>query len=162
MKLQKIILIVTLVSIFISCSHEDDGIYFNPITESKSTYSKIETQILVLVNNHRQSIGLKKLHELKIVSSVALSHSKHMAETGKVSHDNFSVRQEKLIANASAKAVAENVGFGYKTAKDVVDAWLNSDSHRAAIENPSFSHFGISTEKNKNGKNYFTQIFIKK
>lgn len=35
-----------------------------------------------------------------------------MAETGKVSHDNFSDRHKKLMNNASAKEFGENVGYG--------------------------------------------------
>ncbi|MDV7186815.1 CAP domain-containing protein [Lutibacter sp. TH_r2] len=162
MKPLKVILTTILLTLFISCSNDDDENYFNQITETKSTYTQIEIDILQLVNNHRQNIGLQKLKTLNIVSSVALSHSKHMVETGKVSHDNFSNRQEKLVVNVAAKSVAENVGFGYTSANDIVNAWIKSDSHRAALENPNFNYFGISTEKNKNGKNYFTQIFIKK
>jgi uncharacterized protein YkwD len=39
---------------------------------------------------------------------------------------------------------------------------LNSEKHKATIENPTFTDFGISTEANELGRNYFTNIFIKR
>lgn len=145
-----------------SCSKEDDGIYFNKITEVKAEYSEIELEILYLVNDYRVSIGLSSLEKLDIVSSVALSHTKYMAEIDQINHDNFSERQEQLTELADAKSVGENVAYGYTTAESVLKGWLNSESHKALIENKYFTHFGISTEQNENGRNYFTQMFIKR
>jgi len=143
-----------------SCSQENDEIYINQITESKSTYSKMELEILNLVNNYRDSLGINRLSKLDIVSSVALTHSNHMSKTGLVSHVNFSNRHLELVKNANAKAVGENVGFGYNSAKSVFNAWILSDSHKHLIEDSEFTHFGISIVVDSKGRNYFTQIFI--
>jgi len=158
----KLIVLVLACTIFTSCVKEDDGIYFNEINEVKATYSTIELEILGLVNSHRESLGLKTLEDLDVISSVALSHTSYMAEIDKVNHDHFSERQENLILKADAISVGENVAYGYNSSKGVVEAWLKSDSHRAIIENENYTHFGISTEKNSDGRNYFTQIFIKR
>jgi uncharacterized protein YkwD len=85
-----------------------------------------------------------------------------MAETGKVCHDNFAERHQKLVSTAQAKIVGENVGYGFTTAEGVVNAWLNSDEHRKLIEKTEYTHFGISTKKSVDGRNYFTQIFIER
>ena len=158
----KLVVLVVACTVFTSCVKEDDGVYFNEINEVKATYSTIELEILDLVNNHRVSIGLKTLEGLNIISSVALSHTSYMAEINEVNHDNFSERQDNLMLKADAKSVGENVAYGYNSSKGVVGAWLKSDSHRAIIENEGYTHFGISTEKNSDGRNYFTQIFIKR
>ncbi len=162
MKILKLLLTLIILSSLASCSQENDEFYVAQITEQKNTYSNMELEILNLVNNYRDNLGLKKLNKLDIVSAVALTHSKYMAETGKVSHDNFSDRHEKLVNNASAKSVGENVGYGYNSANGVFNAWILSDSHRLVIEDAKFTHFGISTETNMEGRNYFTQIFITK
>ena len=60
-----------------------------------------------------------------------------------------------------ARAVAENVGYGYRTSKAVVNAWLKSKGHRENVEG-EYSHVGISVRQDEDGKNYFTNIFIKK
>jgi uncharacterized protein YkwD len=145
-----------------SCSQDDDEIYLNQITESKNTYSKMELEILSLVNNYRDNLGLNTLNKLDIVSSVALMHSKYMAYNRKVSHDNFPNRHKKLVDNASAKVVGENVGYGYNSAEGVFNAWITSESHRLLIENSKYTHFGISTEQSDENRNYFTLMFINK
>jgi len=151
-----------------SCSSDDDGIYFNESNTIIETiddveYSSIETEILSLVNNHRESIGLSPLAALNIVSGVADTHTDYMIEAGVISHDNFSLRSETLMKSANAKKVGENVAYGFNSAQGVFNGWLNSSGHKAVIENPKYTHFGISTEACKEtGRNYFTQIFIEK
>ena len=65
------------------------------------------------------------------------------------------------ISQKSAKSVGENVAYGFSSATSVVTAWIKSDEHRAIIEKESYTHFGISTEQNIEGRYFFTQIFIK-
>lgn len=160
------LLSILLCTVFLfSCSQEDDGIYFNESSETINTsvtYSEIETEILTLVNEYRESKGLSSLITLNIISGVADGHTNYMVTTGQVNHDNFNLRAQNLIDNAAAKSVSENVAYGYSTAQGVVNGWLNSDEHRKAIEDPKNTHFGISTESNSAGRNYFTQIFIQK
>ena len=150
--------------ILLSCAGEDDGIYFNESTDStvsdKVSYSEMELQILTLVNNHRKSLNLSKLQTLNIISNVADSHTNYMINVGEISHDNFPERVQNLINNAAAKKVGENVAYGYGTAQGVLNGWLNSEAHRKIIENPNYTHFGISTDSNSEGRNFFTQIFI--
>ena len=159
-------IIFLLTSTLFSCSPEDDGIFFNETSEvvnvAKVSYSSIETEILNLVNDHRKSIGLTNLKTLTIISGVADVHTDYMIENGAVSHDNFSKRSQTLMDQTDAITVGENVAYGYSSAKGVVNGWLNSSSHRKVIENPNYTHFGISTEGNTDNRNYFTQIFIKK
>lgn len=149
-----------------SCAKEDDGIYFDETAEVidtvNVTYSDIELEILDLVNAHRAELGMKALNSLDIVSGVADGHTNYMIEVGQINHDNFGERAQILMKNAKAKTVAENVAYGYSTAQGALNGWLNSDAHRKVIENPNFTHFGISTKSDNNGRNYFTQIFINK
>ena len=161
----KLSIIVFLSFVLFSCSKEDNGIYLNQTTEvinKNVTYSKIESDILNLVNEHRTSIGLSTLTKMNLVSGVADGHTEYMIETGQISHDNFDERAQELMDKAGAKSVGENVAYGYTTAESVVNGWLKSTEHKAIIENPSFTHFGISTEANSDGRNFFTQMFIKK
>ncbi|MCF6181381.1 CAP domain-containing protein [Lutibacter sp.] len=161
----KLSLLFFLSFVLFSCSKEDDGIYLNQTVEvinKNVTYSKIESNILDLVNAHRTSIGLSTLTKMNLVSGVADGHTEYMIETGQISHDNFDERAQELMDKAGAKSVGENVAYGYTTAESVVNGWLNSPEHKAIIENPNFTHFGISTEANSDGRNFFTQMFIKK
>jgi hypothetical protein len=106
-------------------------------------YSEIEIEILTAVNNYRKSKGL------------------YMVEKNVVNHDNFNLRYNALVQEIGAKSVSENIGYGYGTAGGVVKAWIDSEGHRKNIEG-DFTHFGISVEKDASGKNYFTNIFVKR
>ena len=110
-------LLVFVCILFTSCASDDDGIYFEKLNETKVEYSEIELEILDLVNDYRVSKGLESLEKMNFISSVAEGHTYYMAETGKVNHDNFSERHEKLVSNANAKIVGENVGYGFTTAE---------------------------------------------
>ncbi len=155
------LLLFASIFLFTSCTPEDDGIYFEKISETKSDYTAIELEVLDRINNYRATKELPTLKRLNIISSIALTHTNYMVEKGEANHDNFSQRHEKLVLNAAAKTVGENVAYGFSSAKSVVNAWIKSDHHRAIIENESFTHFGISTEQDSEGRYFFTQLFIK-
>lgn len=162
-KLFALLLLTT--TLLFSCSKEEDGVYFNENSEvinTKVVYSAMESEIISLVNAHRTNLGLNALNTLNIVSGVADGHTDYMIEAGQVSHDNFPARAQTLMTEAGAKTVGENVAYGYSTAEGVVKGWLNSDGHRKIIENPEYTHFGISMETSSDNRNYFTNIFIKK
>lgn len=161
----KLFVLFLSISILFSCAKEDDGVYFNEnseVTNAKVVYSSIESEIVSMVNAHRISLGLSTLNTLNIISGVADGHTDYMIEAGIISHDNFAQRAETLMTEAGAKTVGENVAYGYSTAEGVVKGWLNSDGHRKIIENPDYTHFGISMEISADNRNYFTNIFIKK
>ncbi|MHB1147848.1 MAG: CAP domain-containing protein [Lutibacter sp.] len=161
----KLFALLLLTTLLLSCAKEEDGVYFNENSEvvnTKVVYSAMESEIVSLVNAHRTSLGLSALNTLNLVSGVADGHTNYMIEAGTISHDNFSERAQILMEQAGAKTVGENVGYGYSTAEGVVNAWIASDSHRKIMENPDYTHFGISTDSNTENRNYFTNIFIKK
>jgi len=151
---------------FTFCSNDDDIDTYqatkDEVIETNVSYSKIETEILNLVNNYRVENNLSKLATLNIISTVADTHTNYMIETGTVSHDNFPDRVLKLQNYANAKSIGENVAFGYSSAEAVLNAWLRSPEHKKIIDTSDYTHFGISTNTDNQERNYFTQIFIKK
>lgn len=146
-----------------SCSTdsiEEDKI--EAITTSYVPETKtIEIEILELINNHRIANGMNALNSMRKVKATAYTHTDYMVDTGTVSHDNFYQRSNSLKSNPGAIKVGENVAYGYSSAESVVNAWLNSPGHKEIMEG-DFTDFDISAEKDKDGKWYFTNIFIKK
>jgi len=122
---------------------------------------QIEIEIMELINVHRITQGLSPLNDHNTIKAVAFTHTDYMIQENNVSHDNFFQRKQSLQANANANIVSENVAYGFNSAESVVNAWLNSPSHRENIEG-NFTDFDISAEKNNEGKWYFTNIFIKR
>ncbi len=164
MKAQNRILLILIILVILvtSCTQEDDGIYLNERIEPSISYTEMEYEILELVNNHRESVGVGRLSVLNTISSEAIPHTDYMLSQGEASHDNFEDRFLNLRINADAVKVSENVAYGYSTAQAVVYAWLRSPHHKDVIEDEEFTDFGISTKANAEGKNYFTNIFIKR
>lgn len=148
---------------FSSCSTEDfpdDGIDAISLQIAPAP-KEIEIEILELINEHRIGLGLVPLKSLSVVKSVAFTHTDYMVEVNNLNHDNFYQRKITLEQNANAKRVSENVAYAYSSAKSVVSAWINSDSHRENIEG-DFTDFEVSAEQNAEGKWYYTNIFIKR
>lgn len=156
--LGKMLLMAFLISTMTACVKEDQPI----IDDASVQYSDFETEIMNQVNNYRNSIGLAKLSRLNLVSNEAETHSVYMLENQTLSHDNFAVRTQNLMNNADALRIAENVAYGYQSAEELLNAWLQSAEHRQKIEEKRYTDFGISAKYNSNGGYYVTQIFIER
>ena len=161
-KFRIIPLLIILIILVTSCAQDDDGIYLREKNEAPISYTEMEFEILELVNDHRESIGIRKLNTLNTISLEAIPHTNYMLSQGEASHDNFEDRFLNLRMNVDAVKVSENVAYGYSTAQAVVNAWLRSSRHKEIIEDIEFTDFGISTKANAGGRNYFTHIFIKR
>ena len=161
--LMKLPLLALLAVLSFSCSTDSIDEKADAIELSLKTpqTKSIEVEVLEHINNYRLSINLAPLKDMKIIKSVAFSHTDYMVDNNEISHDNFYTRSNYLKQNAGAKKVSENVAYGYSTARTVVNAWLKSEGHKANIEG-DFTNFDVSAEKNEKGRWYFTNIFIKK
>ncbi len=161
---QKILILAFASFMLFSCATDDNDeiLLKEEVVDIQLTYTDLESEITTLINEYRSSNGLSTLNVMNIVSFEAETHTEYMVQVGEVNHDNFNKRYQYLVANADAKSASENVAYGYNSAESVVNAWLNSPSHKEIINNPSFTDFGISTKIDSNGKYYYTNIFIKK
>ena len=148
---------------FISCSTENlnEEEALNTELLAAPLAKPLETEILELLNEYRITNGMSALNNNSTVKAVAFSHTDYMVEEDDVSHANFFQRKQSLQENENAQVVSENVAYGFTSAQSVVNAWINSPSHRNNIEG-NYTHFDISAEQNAEGDWYFTNIFIKK
>lgn len=116
-------------------------------------------EVLEVVNEYRSSLGLSVLAEHATSETLALSHSAYMVEQKRASHDFFFQRSDYL-RDRGAQIVTENVAFGYQSAESALQGWIDSPSHKAALEG-DYTHTGIAVVQNENGIKYYTQLFIK-
>ena len=164
MKTYKLTLVLFLfILMFSSCSTDsmDEELNMSNSEVVIPETKPIEVEILGLINNYRVSLGLNELVPMEIIKSQTYSHNDYMIENSQVSHDYFISRRNFLTANAGALKVAENVAYGYSTPEAVVNAWVNSESHRETIVG-NYTHFDISADYDENNHLYYTNIFIKK
>lgn len=158
---------MALMCLLISCSKDNvedtttqEADYSIDLSLAQETNWEMADEILDLINEHRVSIGLVALQKGTNFSSAhAVNHTHHMIAVDQINHDNFVYRKNALIFNG-AESVAENVAYGYTDAQTLVNAWLNSQGHRANIEGP-FTHTGFGVLESEDGKMYFTQLFYR-
>ncbi|GGW25052.1 CAP domain-containing protein [Arenibacter certesii] len=140
-----------------SCSSET--IEPNPLGEAENAV-KVEQQLLVLVNEHRVSLGFNELDFSDLAYVHANKHTDYMIAKGTANHDNFKVRASTISSAANATYVSENVAKDYGSALEVFQQWLASNDHRKTIEG-EFTHSAASVKRNSEGKLYFTHLFYR-
>lgn len=119
-----------------------------------------EREVVRLVNEIRRSNGLSELTLNEELSRVARIKSEDMAKNNYFSHNSptygspFDMMKRFGI---SYRAAGENIAKGQRSAQAVVDAWMNSEGHRANILNPSFTRIGVGFTSYGY---HWTQMFI--
>ena len=123
-----------------------------------------ENEVVRLVNVERSKRGLMLLTQNWELSRVARYKSQDMINKGYFSHTSPTYGSPfKMMETFGIRYVAagENIAYGQNTPADVMNAWMNSTGHRNNILSPSFTQIGVGLAKDKNGRCYWTQMFIK-
>jgi uncharacterized protein YkwD len=133
----------------------------------------IESQIIQLVNQQRAANGLAPLSVSSQLTAAASHHDGDMANlsyavgnAAAMQHDlngvPLSTMDDRLMyVGYDYASFGENIAYGFTSAQDVVNAWMNSPGHRANILNPGYAETGVSVRTGANGALYFTQEFGK-
>ncbi|MEN1970224.1 CAP domain-containing protein [Lentibacillus sp. N15] len=130
--------------------------------EKAQGLSQYEQQVVDLTNQEREKQGLSPLKADTELSKVAHEKSRDMSANNYFSHNSptygspFDMMKSYGISYQSA---GENIARGQQTPEEVVNAWMNSEGHRANILNAKFTHIGVGFVENGN---YWTQEFIGK
>ena len=131
-------------------------------TASASELSAYEQEVVDLTNEERAKQGLEPLTADAELSKVARAKSQDMKDNNYFDHNSptygspFDMMKQFGI---SYTAAGENIAQGQKTPEEVVEAWMNSEGHRANILNSKFTHIGVGYVESGN---YWTQQFITK
>lgn len=127
-------------------------------SEDGYAISALERRACELVNEQRAANGLKPLTISAELCVKARVKSQDMRDNGYFDHNSptygspFQLMQQLGI---SYRTAGENIAMGYKTAEAVVNAWMNSEGHRANILSGNFTSMGIGLVDG-----YWTQWFI--
>lgn len=153
-----------LVICFFACapSNTEDDSFQDSIDLSlaKENDWKLSDDVLDLINTHRVSLGKNALtKDTLYATALAVKHSKAMAATKRVNHNNFFARSAALKERGAVK-VSENIAYAYSTAETVVNAWLKSSAHKEILEG-DFTHIGFGILKSDTNRYYFTTLYYK-
>ena len=130
------------------------------IPQIDSTVSSFEREVVRLVNEERAKHGLKPLTENWELSRVARYKSQDMVDNRYFSHTSPTYGTPFQMIKAfglTYRTAGENIAYGQRTPKAVVNAWMNSSGHRANILNASYTQIGVGYVANGN---YWTQMFM--
>jgi uncharacterized protein YkwD len=133
-----------MILISLTCSKEHvNDIY---IPNENIVLSESDDTLFLIINNYRVDHGLSVLKIDSLTTELAAGHVLYMIDKGVLSHDYFSIR-----ANLShAERVGEIVAYNYQTPLSMLTAYLGSPPHKAILDNPNFTHIGISTIEDYN------------
>jgi uncharacterized protein YkwD len=108
-----------------------------------------EQTILTIINQNRELIGLQPLSESRLLQESARSRTIDMKENNYFAHvDNSNNNISHFVSpEYNYYALGENLAFGYQSEEDLVNAWMESPTHRANILDAQYRDTGISITK---------------
>jgi len=124
----------------------------------------LEAEVVRLVNVERSKNGLGPLTHNWELSRVARCKSQDMMNKGYFSHTSPTYGSPFRMMESFGirfSAAGENIAKGQRTPAEVMRDWMNSPGHRANILNGSYQQIGVGVAKDKSGRYYWTQMFIK-
>lgn len=116
------------------------------------------SSILALVNNARIKAGLPRLKRNSLLDTAAQAKANDEATKGYFAHVSpvdgkdyvFFLQQVGYSCHSNTGPCAgENLGEGYTTASDLVQAWINSPTHYANIVAANYTETGIGIAQGK-------------
>ena len=133
-------------------------------SQTTSSLTSDELEVFNLINQKRTAAGLSKLKIDDEVQNVARIKARDMVDNNYFSHTSptygspFNMLKSFMV---SYKTAGENIAGNSSNSK-AVEAWMNSEGHKANILNSSFNYTGVGViNGSKDGKIY-VQMFIGK
>lgn len=127
-----------------------------------AVYAKIQTEraaeVVALVNKERAAAGLKpltvhtNLSKMAKTKAIDMFKNKYFNHTSPTYGSPFDMMDS---FNITYRYAGENIAMGQRTAKEVVEDWMNSPGHKANILNANYNLIGVGYY---NG--YWVQEFI--
>ena len=137
------------------------GVAAAPASAATVSTATLESQVTTLVNQQRTANGCAALRTDTRLHTAAVNHSADMAAHNYFSHTglNGSTFVTRVKATCYASPGGENIAWGWRTANDVMNAWMTSAPHKANILNCSFKAIGVGVARKADGTPYWTQEF---
>lgn len=114
------------------------------------------------MDNARRSNGLSPATPDDQLEAAALEQARYMAAAGEMTHTTRRGRDfvSRKKANEIKGIAAENVAvaYGAPDVGHVMKMWMDSPPHRRNMLDPRFSHFGVASATDADGKRYWAMV----
>lgn len=127
-------------------------------TERKTPAVRYSRKAHRETNARRGEHGLKALRRTACVQRFAVKQAQAMADRRSMYHQELG----PILNQCGLNLVGENVAYGYPNGRAVVEAWMNSEGHRANILKPEYRLMGIGARQGSDGVWYVSQVFGRK
>ena len=131
-------------------------------TSTTTSLTEDEKQVFNLINQKRNAAGLSSLKINDEVQNVARIKAKDMVDNNYFSHNSPIYGTPFNMLNSfkvSYKTAGENIAGNSNNSK-AVEAWMNSEGHRANILNSSYNYTGIGVVNSSKYGKIYVQMFI--
>jgi len=122
-----------------------------------SNVDNMASKIFEGVNASRRANGKSTLRYNPTLGQAAMSHACDMVVNDFFSHQDSrggSVQTRVRQAGYNDCLVAENIAWGYPTAVQIVNGWMNSSGHRSNMLHPRATEMGIGITQGPKGPNW--------
>lgn len=136
----------------------------NTTTNNGSSLTADEKEVFDLINAKRTAAGLSALKIDAELQNVARAKAEDMVKNNYFSHTSPTYGSPFDMMKSfgvSYKTAGENIA-GNSSNTGAVNAWMNSEGHKANILNSSFNYTGVAVVKSSKYGKIFVQMFIGK
>lgn len=135
-----------------------------PEADKELTFAE---QVVELVNQERTKAGLSAVTLDQNIASAALVRAKEIETSFSHTRPNGSKFSTALTEQGvTFKGAGENIAWGQKSPEAVIQAWMNSEGHRANILNKNFTKIGVGIIRMlpdvTSGHSYLPTNFLRK
>jgi uncharacterized protein YkwD len=120
-----------------------------------------ELEILRLTNIERQKVGLNILTYITSLDEGAKTRSIEIITNFSHTRPDGTRFFTVFGPDFKYRNIGENLASGFRSPEQVVNAWMNSESHRANILNEKFEQLSVAITKGEDGKYRWVQIFYR-
>ena len=105
----------------------------------------VTARVIARVNDERAKAGCAPLADEPHLTTAAQDYSDQMSAGDFFSHTSpdGTTFDQRIKSAGYSKPGAENIAIGQTSAEQVMDAWMNSEGHRANILNCSLTKIGV-------------------
>ena len=131
--------------IFVKAVFSYSGLQFANLLDGVSIFSKEE--IVDQTNTFRKTLGLDELKENPILDLAAVQKLEDMKYNNYFAHTSpggISPWHWIDVNKYNYSYAGENLAIGFITAKDTVNAWVNSPTHKANLTNSKYQEIGVA------------------
>ena len=136
----------------------------NTTTNNGNSLTADEKEVFDLINAKRTAAGLSALKIDAELQNVARAKAEDMVKNNYFSHTSPTYGSPFDMMKSfgvSYKTAGENIA-GNSSNTGAVNAWMNSEGHKANILNSSFNYTGVAVDKSSKYGKIFVQMFIGK